>query len=147
MRRKKLRLPNHRRGSILLVVLVIIVLLALGAYAFTEMSVAENEATAMYGRTVMARAFAESGIDVAANSLADPAQRIQSDPSTNRPDLYSAVLLRSADVARGRGRFSVIAGQTYDQTGASMRFGLTDETGKLNLNQLLIMAAAQKLND
>jgi DNA uptake protein ComE-like DNA-binding protein len=147
MIRKKLRLPNHRRGSILLIVLVIIVLLALGAYAFTEMSVAENEATTMYGRTVMARAFAESGIDVAANSLADPSQRLQSDPVTNRPDLYSAVLLRSADVARGRGRFSVIAGQTYDQTGATMRFGLTDETGKLNLNQLLIMAAAQKLND
>jgi len=147
MRRKKLRLPNHRRGSILLIVLVIIVLLALGAYAFTEMSVAENEATTMYGRTVMARAFAESGIDVAANSLADPAQRIQADPVTNRPDLYSAVLLRSADVARGRGRFSVIAGQTYDQTGATMRFGLTDETGKLNLNQLLIMAANNKLND
>ena len=36
------------------------------------MSVAENEATTMYGRGVMARGFAESGIDVAANSLADP---------------------------------------------------------------------------
>ena len=147
MIRHRLQLPKNRRGSVLLIVLVIIVLLALGAYAFTEMSVAENEATTMYGRTVMARAFAESGIDVAANSLADPAQRLQADPVTNRPDLYSAVLLRSGDVARGRGRFSVIAGQTYDQTGASMRFGLTDETGKLNLNQLLIMAANNKLND
>src|SRR5580698_1716348 len=119
MRRKKLRLPNHRRGSILLVVLVIIVLLALGAYAFTEMSVAENEATTMYGRTVMARAFAESGIDVAANSLADPAQRQQVDPVLNRPDLFSAVLLRSADIPRGRGRFSILTGQEHDQTGAT----------------------------
>jgi type II secretory pathway component PulK len=147
MIRKSLQLPKNRRGSILLIVLVIIVLLALGAYAFTEMSVAENEATNMYGRTVMARAFAESGIDAAANSLADPTQRLQADPAMNRPDIYSAVLLRTADVARGRGRFSVIAGQTYDQTGATMRFGLTDETGKLNLNQLLIMAANNKLND
>lgn len=146
-KRRRIALPVERRGSILLIVLVIIVLLALGAYAFTEMSVAENEATTMYGRTVMARAFAESGIDVAVNSLADPSQRIQSDPASNRPDLYSAVLLRTADVARGRGRFSVIAGQTYDQTGNSMRFGLTDETGKLNLNQLLIMAANNNLND
>jgi type II secretory pathway component PulK len=137
----------ERRGSILLIILVIIVLLALGAYAFTEMSVAENEATAMYGRTVMARAFAESGIDVAANSLADPSQRIQVDPVLNRPDLYSAVLLRSGDVARARGRFSVIAGEVHDQTGATMRYGLTDETGKLNLNQLLIMAANNSLND
>src|SRR5580698_919545 len=131
MRRKKLRLPNHRRGSILLVVLVIIVLLALGAYTFTEMSVAENEATTMYGRGVMARGFAESGIDVAANSLADPAQREQADPTLNRPDLFSAIQLRQADVARGRGRFSVITGQEHDLTGSSTRFGLTDETGKL----------------
>jgi type II secretory pathway component PulK len=147
MRRTQISLPRERRGSILLIVLVIIVLLALGAYAFTEMSVAENEATAMYGRTVMARAFAESGIDVAANSLADPAQRLQVDPVLNRPDLFSAVLLRTADVARGRGRFSVIAGQELDQTGATMRNGLTDETGKLNLNQLLIMAANSNLSD
>ena len=117
--------------------LVIIVLLALGAYTFTEMSVAENEATTMYGRSVMARGFAESGIDVAANSLADPAQREQADPTLNRPDLFSAIQLREADVARGRGRFSVITGQEHDLTGGSTRFGLTDETGKLNVNTVL----------
>jgi DNA uptake protein ComE-like DNA-binding protein len=140
-------LPSERRGSVLLIVLVIIVLLALGAYTFTEMSVAENEATTMYGRSVLARAFAESGIDVAANALADPAQRQQVDPVLSRPDLFSAVLLRSADIPRGRGRFSVITGQEHDQTGATMRFGLADETGKLNLNALLIMAANNKLSD
>src|ERR1700722_16009873 len=80
----------ERRGSILLIVLVIIVLLALGAYTFTEMSVAENEATTMYGRSVMARGFAESGIDLAANALSDPAQREQADPVLNQPGLFSA---------------------------------------------------------
>jgi DNA uptake protein ComE-like DNA-binding protein len=144
---KRQFLPSERRGSVLLVVLVIIVLLALGAYTFTEMSVAENEATTMYGRSVLARAFAESGIDVAANALADPAQRQQVDPVLNRPDLFSAVLMRNADIPRGRGRFSVISGQEHDQTGATMRFGLADETGKLNLNALLVMAANNKLSD
>ncbi len=130
-----------------MIVLVIIVLLALGAYTFTEMSVAENEATTMYGRSVLARAFAESGIDVAANALADPAQRQQVDPVLNRPDLFSAVLMRNADVARGRGRFSVIAPAEHDQTGATLRFGLTDESGKLNLNTILNFAANSNLSD
>jgi DNA uptake protein ComE-like DNA-binding protein len=147
MMRKQLPSAIERRGSVLLVVLVIIVLLALGAYTFTEMSVAENEATTMYGRSVLARAFAESGIDVAANSLADPAQRQQVDPVLNRPDLFSAVLLRSADVARGRGRFSVISGQPQDQTGMTVRFGLSDESGKLNLNTILQFATNNKLSD
>lgn len=140
-------LSARRGGSVLLIVLVIIVLLALGAYTFTQMSVSENEATTMYGRTVLARAFAESGIDVAVNALADPAQRQQVDPVLNRPDMFSAVLLKSAESARGRGRFSVLAGQEHDQTGATLRFGLTDETGKLNLNTLLIYAANNKLSD
>jgi type II secretory pathway component PulK len=147
MMRKQLPSAVERRGSILLVVLVIIVLLALGAYTFTEMSVAENEATTMYGRSVLARAFAESGIDVAANSLADPAQRQQVDPVLNRSDLFSAVLLRSADVARGRGRFSVISGQPQDQTGMALRFGLSDESGKLNLNTILLWATNNNLTD
>lgn len=147
MIRKRKPRPAARLGSILLVVLVIIVLLALGAYTFTEMSVAENEATTMYGRSVLARAFAESGIDVAANTLADPAQRQQVDPVLNRPDLFSGVLLRSADVARGRGRFSVIAPAEHDQTGTSLRFGLSDESGKLNLNTILMFAANSNLSD
>ncbi len=129
-----------------MIVLVIIVLLALGAYTFTEMSVAENEATTMYGRGVMARGFAESGIDVAANSLADPAQREQPDPTLNRPDLFSAIQLRQAEIARGRGRFSVITGQEHDLTGSSTRFGLTDETGKLNVNAVLLLSAGSGSN-
>ena len=129
-----------------MIVLVIIVLLALGAYTFTEMSVAENEATTMYGRGVMARGFAESGIDVAANSLADPAQREQADPTLNRPDLFSAIQLREAEIARGRGRFSVITGQEHDLTGSSTRFGLTDETGKLNVNAVLLLSAGSGSN-
>ena len=147
MRRIEQLLPEERRGSILLVVLVIIVLLALGAYTFTEMSVSENEATTMYGRSVLARAFAESGIDVAVNTLADPAQREQTDPVLNRPELFSAILMRNADVARGRGRFSVIAPQEHDQTGMTARFGLIDESGKLNVNSILNYAASLKLND
>jgi hypothetical protein len=128
-------------------VLVIIVLLALGAYTFTEMSVAENEATTMYGRSVLARAFAESGIDVATNALADPAHRQQVDSVLNRPDVFSAVLLRTADVPRGRGRFSVVAPAEHDPSGTSLRFGLIDESGKLNVNVLPALASANSLSD
>ena len=115
----------------LLVVLVIIVLLALGAYTFTEMSVAENEATTMYGRSVLARAFAESGIDVAVNAMADPAQR-------NRPTLSQSArsfFRRAPEERRCCPRTRALqrdrAGKNTIRRESRLRFGLIDESGKI----------------
>jgi DNA uptake protein ComE-like DNA-binding protein len=137
MNRKTTHQTASRAGSVLLVVLVIIVLLSLAAYTFTQTSLAENEATVMFGRSVQARAFAESGIDLAANLLVDPAERAEQDPTYNRPDLFAAVLMRSADVPRGRGRFSVVAPVETDPSGRTLRYGLMDESAKLNVNALV----------
>ena len=54
--------------------------------------------------------------------------------------------MREAEIARGRGRFSVITGQEHDLTGSSTRFGLTDETGKLNVNAVLLLSAGSGSN-
>ena len=40
---------TRRQGSVLLVVLVIVAMLSLGAYTFSEIMVSESQATAMYG--------------------------------------------------------------------------------------------------
>src|SRR5262245_41943976 len=56
-------------GSVLLVVLVVIALLALGAYTFSEFMIIEAEATSAYGREVQARAAADSGVEMAASLL------------------------------------------------------------------------------
>jgi hypothetical protein len=149
MKRELSRSSPPRRAAVLLVVLVVIVLLALAAYSLVDMCVAENEASNRFGRTAQARAFAESGIDMAITILTDPAERTQPSFVTNRPDALGAVLVRQSDVPRGRGRFSVVAADTNDPTSKAVRFGLTDESGKLNLNALVAWQAnsALKLTD
>ncbi|HET6328934.1 MAG TPA: hypothetical protein VFG04_29895 [Planctomycetaceae bacterium] len=146
MKRELLRSSPTRRATVLLVVLVVIVLLALAAYTLVEMCVAENEASNRFGRSAQARAFAESGIDMAITLLSDPTERLQPDFATSRPDALSAVLMRQSDVPRGRGRFSVVAGDTNDATSKAVRFGLTDESGKLNLNSLVSWQANSALS-
>jgi DNA uptake protein ComE-like DNA-binding protein len=121
---------------VLLVVLVVVVLLALGAYTFAEFMVLEAEATNMYGRSVQTRAFADSGIELAASMLA---QRADSTPESyfHNPSWFQGVLMRDAASPRGIGRFSLVAPVESDPAARTIRFGLIDESSKLNLNSLL----------
>lgn len=62
---------NVRAGSTLIVVLVVVVMLSLGAYTFSELMIVEMEATNIYGRSVQSRELALSGIDLAAAFVGD----------------------------------------------------------------------------
>lgn len=127
---------TDRSGSVLILVLVVVAILTLGAYSFSEIMVSESEATAMYGRQAETRAFAESGIELAAAVLAVP--ETEDDASLyHNPNRFRAVLLRESDNARGRGYFSVMAPVETDPGGSLVRNGLADESGRLNLNRLL----------
>lgn len=127
---------SNRRGSILVIVLVVVVMLALGCYTFSETMMLEREATVMYGRGAQARAMADSGIEMAAALLGDP-EASSTSQYYHMPELFQGVLMRDAEAARGRGRFSLIAPVEGDPTAQSVRFGLIDESGKLNVNAIL----------
>ena len=130
---------NHsaeRSGSVLILVLVVIAMLTLGAYSFSEIMISEAEATAMYGRQAESRAFAESGVELAAAVIAVP----ESDEDTSlyhNPNRFRGILMRESENARGRGYFSVITPVETDPAGSALRNGLIDESGRLNLNRLL----------
>ena len=97
-----------RRGSVLILVMVVIAMLTLGAYSFSEIMISESEATAMYGRQAESRAFADSGVELAAAVIAAP--ETEEDASLyHNPNRFRGVLLRESENARGRGYFSVIA--------------------------------------
>ena len=116
--------------------MVVIAMLTLGAYSFSEIMISEAEATSMYGRQAESRAFAESGIELAAAVIAVPES--EEDASLyHNPNRFRGVLLRESDNARGRGYFSVIAPVETDPAGTALRNGLVDESGRLNLNRLL----------
>ncbi|MEZ6146776.1 MAG: hypothetical protein R3B91_15435 [Planctomycetaceae bacterium] len=62
-------MDHPRGGTALVVVLVVIVLLSLAAYTFTELMLAETEATERYGRGALTQAFADSGVELAAAAM------------------------------------------------------------------------------
>lgn len=135
-----------RRGSVLLVVLVIIVLLALGAYTFSETMISERQATAMYGRQVETRMLADSGVQYVAAMLGQR-QLLVNESVVHNPDRFQGVLVKPADRLRGRGRFSVVAPLETDPYSRSIRFGIVDESGKLNLNAVARRVHEDRLNE
>jgi DNA uptake protein ComE-like DNA-binding protein len=116
--------------------MVVVVLLALGAYTFCETMISESEATVMFGRKVQTRAFADSGVEYAAALLGGMSER-SCVSFYDRPESFQGVLLLPADHPRGRGRFSLVAPSDFDPEGGTVRFGGTDESGKLNLNLIV----------
>ena len=127
---------ESRRATVLLVVLVVIVLISLGAYSFSELMLSEYQASDSYGRRAQARVHAESAIEFAAAQL--EAEDSDSVPNYyHNPQLFQAVLMQDTDYARTRGRFSIVTAVENDPNSSTIRFGLVNESSKLNLNTLL----------
>lgn len=131
-----------RRGSVLLIVLVIVALLTLAAYNYSQMMKTENEATTMYGSDIQAREAADSGVEYVATLLGN-----RTDPALENLQHNTALFMGKTVVqsprGRGNARFSVIAPVEQATQSNSIRYGLMDESAKLNLNLLLTM----KLDD
>jgi hypothetical protein len=127
-----------RRGTALIVVLVVIVLMTLAAYTFSELMIVERQAADRFGREAAARAFADSGVELAAAWVGTPA-----DPTGipenlyHNPALFGSVLVRDGEGDRSRGRVSLVAPDSAADAGAALRAGLIDESTRLNLNALL----------
>ncbi len=129
---------NPRRGLILLVVLVAIPLLALAGYTFTELMLTERKAADVSGRLAQAYCSADSGLQMVRLFLAQPTETIdQSGGWYDNADRFQGVLVADSDAAVERGRFSVVA-PTFDDSGnRGVRFGVEDESTRLNLVALL----------
>ncbi|HEX6985708.1 MAG TPA: hypothetical protein VF170_10035, partial [Planctomycetaceae bacterium] len=107
---------------------------------FTERMIAEAEAAEAHGRAVQAASFAASGVELAASAVtaraADPENPVS---LYHRPDVFAGVILRQSPTPSSVGRFSLVAPVEGDTTYRQLRFGLQDESGKLNLNAIPAM--------
>src|SRR5436305_11092250 len=63
---------RRRQGFVLIAVLVVITLLALAAYQYSELMTSEYKAVEAASRATQARALANSGVHYAAALLSDP---------------------------------------------------------------------------
>ncbi len=142
-----------REGFALIAVLIVVVILSLAAYRYADSMTAEYQVAVRSSEAAQAKRFADSGIHYAMGSLADPAtinDTLGGNPYDN-PAQFANVNLGPLDDNRS-GRFSLFAvGDTGTGSGASryqVRNGVSDESGKLNINALIAQdPSGQVLHD
>lgn len=136
------RVNRRRRGVVLFAVLLIIVLLTLAAYKYNDWMLAESRAIDSSIRASQARAFALSGVHyVAAMLAADGGEALSGNPWDNA-DMFQHIEVPVSGQNPRTGRFSVLSLRTPDEVSAGgqpYRFGVTCESGKINLNSLLAL--------
>jgi type II secretory pathway component PulK len=133
---------GRRQGYVLLAVLIVIVILSLAAYRYSDMTSAEFRATQNLLKNNQAKALADSGIHYTMALLADPnayTNTLNSNPFNN-PAAFSNI---SVDLGNGKtGYFSIMC-LDYSQAGPTSQstlpqiYGVIDESSRINPNALM----------
>src|SRR5205085_8499070 len=131
---------SRRPAAVLLAVLIVIVLLSLAAYKYSDWMSAEAKAAEMSARAGQARAFAVSGVHYTAALLAGGTDETLGGNPYDNPDSFQDVEVPASGQHARTGKFSVLALVPPDNAGGqAYRFGLIDESGKINVNMLLAL--------
>ena len=117
-------------------------MLSLGAYSFTNLMLAHHEAAVITGRQAQARSLVDSGVTAVQLFLSQgEADRIDAGGIYDNAEQFRGVVGRCKTTIRNdRGCFSVISpGIDSEGNSTAIRYGLEDESTRLNLNVLLIL--------
>jgi type II secretory pathway component PulK len=132
------------RGAIVIVaVLVIVALLTLAGYQYSDLMLNEYRGADAAARAQQARAFADSGVYYAAALLSNPdlmSGTLGNNPYDNAAAFQNVVLNSNETNSRRQGSFTIFAPMESDSsagTSSGVRYGVTDEASKINLNALL----------
>src|SRR4029078_3723522 len=111
--RRRSRLSQARRASVLVLTLVVVAMLTLGAAAFFERMFAEHQAERAHGQQLQAAQLAESGVEYMKVLLSrDPQQILDSGGLYSNPSLFQGVVVNDDPQAEDRGRFTLFAPDT-----------------------------------
>lgn len=140
------RTSCRREGSLLLIVLVTVIVLSLSAYTFTTLMQTEEEATRLMTLRIQTKYLADSGLDYTRMFLANSDATIRENGGRwDNQEGFSGIPV-AAEVDNG-GRIGYFSAITYnldpDGLAAGSRFGLVDESSKINLNTLVFSDAVQ----
>ena len=133
LRRETPRSPS-RLGSVLLLVVVVVAMLTLAAFNFAQTMTTELEAASMYTLDVQARCTADSGIDFVATLLGG--RQMVAENLIHNPSLFMGRVVSASPHLRANSRFTIISPVEHDSKHNAVRYGLMDESAKLNLNYL-----------
>lgn len=139
------RSSKKRNGIVLIIVLVVIIVLALAAYSFCDLMLAHRQVATVNGKQLQARMLVQSGVEAIKQYLAtDEATRLEAGGHFNNPLYFQTAVVLPEQDPLDRGCFTVVA-PYFDELGLAsggVRYGLEDESSRLNLNMLLIADAA-----
>ena len=140
LRRRVKRERGSRRAMVLVIVLFVVVVLALSAYTFTELMLTHYDGVKNSTQAAQARALVDSGVDTLKLLLLQgEATNNQSGGLFDNPGTLRGVVVAADEDPLHRGCFSILA-PALDSQGnvGGIRFGLEDESTRLNLNLLLL---------
>src|SRR5262249_13736261 len=122
--------PPHRRGLVLVLVLIVIAMLSLGAYSFTNLMLAHHEAAVVTGRQTQARSLVDSGVTSVQLFLSQKeADRNSMGGIFDNAQYFGHVAVLNDDDANLRGCFSVVSpNMDSDGNVSGIRHGLEDES-------------------
>ncbi len=125
---------------LLIIVLLVIALLSLAGYSYSEYMFSEYRGTVVNARLVQARLTAESGVEsIKAFLMQDLATRESAGGAYDNPASFQMILVKDGNGDRDRSRFAVLAPVEDDDGARSIRFGLEDESTRLNVNSLPVL--------
>ncbi len=131
----------HRRrhsGFIVLIVMVIIVMLTLAGLAFVLNLSLENQAVHVQGDQQQLQQTLASGVELMRGFLAQsPSARQQAGGTHQNSAVFAAVSLSPDSAASDDTRFSILSPQDETEASSEVRFGLQNESARLNLSVLL----------
>jgi type II secretory pathway component PulK len=132
-----------RGGYVIFAVLIVVVVLSLVAYRFTDAMTAEYRVGARANDAAQAKSAAVSGLHYAAAVLSDRATfagELESDPFDN-PDVFERVEVPVSATAGTRRKvlFDIRCVALTSGGGYEQRFGVVDEGGKLNVNSMIAL--------
>ena len=130
---------NKRPGSILMVVLIVVMVVSLGAYTFSAMMLAHNETALLSSNNQQTRWLVDSGIDTIRVHLSlTESERLESGGSYDNPVLFQAINIIPDPDPVAAGNFTVLSPAiNSDGYTAGLRYGLENESARLNLNTLI----------
>jgi type II secretory pathway component PulK len=129
-----------RQGSILMVVLIVVMVVSLGAYSFSAMMLAHHETALLSSNNQQTRWLVDSGIDTIRVHLSlTETERVESGGNYDNPMLFQAVNIIADPDPTAAGNFTIVSPAiNSDGYTAGIRYGLENESARLNLNALIL---------
>src|SRR3954463_2825780 len=132
---------SRRQASALVLTLIVVAMLTLGAAAFFQRMFAEHQAERAHGQQLQAVNVAESGVEYIKMLVKrDPQEILTQGGLYTNPSLFQSVLVNDDPLDVFRGRFTIVSPDlTSDGYYGGIRYGLENESSRLNLNMVLLV--------